>query len=302
MKITVILVNFNTSKDTHECIESLKKATVPKNLEVLIFVVDNGSSKSEVDSLKKIKGVELIVNSINSGFSGGNNIGIKAALQHSPTHILLLNNDTEVPKDFFVNLKNSAKKLPQAGLITPKIYFAKGYEFHKDRYKKTDLGKVIWSAGGSIDWENVYGKNDNVDEVDYGQFKQTSQKDFATGACLLIKREVIDKVGLIDERYFLYLEDLEYSVRAKKTNYEIIFDPSIYLWHKVAQSSAVGSSLNDYFITRNRLLFGMTYAKTRAKLALLREALRFLVSGRESQKAGVKDFFLGKFGKGSWLK
>lgn len=303
MKLAIVLVNFNTTKDTIECLESLKAARIPKDMTIKVVVIDNGSSDSEVNLLEKKLNKDIIfIRSTNTGFAGGNNLGIKTALNHNPTHILLLNNDTEVPKDFFAAIKSSAINQSGVGLLSPKIYFAKGYEFHKDRYQKNDQGKVIWSAGGNVDWANVYGQNANVDEVDNGQFTKVEEISFATGACLLIKKEVVDKIGLIDERYFMYLEDLEYSIRAKKAGFKIVFDPSVYLWHKVAQSSGVGSSLNDYFITRNRLLFGLSYANSRAKFALLREAMKFLLVGRQAQKVGVKDFFLGKFGKGSWLK
>lgn len=303
MKLAIVIINYNTANDTIACLNSLQEAKIPEDTQVHTYLIDNASTDDSVKLLEPyLSTIRFIESPINNGFAGGNNLGIKAALQSDPTHILLLNNDTLVPPDFFTTIVNSAIKETSVGIVTPKIYFAKGYEFHKERYKKEELGKVIWSAGGKIDWDNVYGPNAYVDEVDNGQFTETIDSDFATGACMLIKREVIDKVGIFDERYFLYLEDLEYSVRAKRAGWGIVFDPSIFLWHKVSQSSGVGSDLNDYFITRNRLLFGMTYAGFRAKFALLREAFRFLISGRPAQRAGVKDFFARRFGKGTWLK
>ncbi len=308
MKLSIILVNFNTTKDTLDCLDSLKKAIIPPKLSLHIVLVDNASSDNSVATVlaavkkNKYKNLQFIVSDKNTGFTGGNNIGIRKAHEDNPTHILLLNNDTLVPKDFFQTLSKSSIREPKVGVLTPKIYFAKGFEFHKDRYQKKDLGKVIWSAGGTVDWDNIYGSNDHVDEVDMGQFTKPTQTQFATGACMLIKREVIDSVGIFDERYFLYLEDLELSTRIKEAGWKIVFDPSVYLWHKVSQSSGVGSSLNDYFITRNRLLFGSTYAGLRTKLALYREAIRFLFNGTKAKKIAVRDFFLRRFGKGSWLK
>lgn len=302
MKLSIVLVNYNTPQDVLDVVASLNSATIPKDLQVDTILVDSASTDNSVSIFKsKLKHLKLITSTENLGFAGGNNLGIKQALLSSPDVVLLLNPDTIVPKSFFTDFLKSAISRPEVGLLTPKIYFAKGYEFHKDRYKKQDLGKVIWGAGGVIDWANLYGSNAHVDEVDDGSLKQ-SQTDFATGACLFIKREVLEQVGLIDERYFLYLEDLEFSLRAKRHGWQIVFDPTIYIWHKVSQSSGIGSSLNDYFITRNRLLLGFTYSSLRTRIALLREAFRFLISNNHARRIAVLDFLTAKFGPGSWLK
>lgn len=302
MRLAVILVNYNTAADTIDCLESLKKNHLPEGLEVKTILVDNASRDDSFDLFsQKYPEVELHQSHRNLGFAGGNNLGIKAALKWNPTHVLLLNNDTLVPTNFFKQLKDSAISQKGVGIVTPLIYFAKGYEYHK-HYKNNQLGRVVWSAGGVMDWNNLLGSNAHVDEVDDGQFTSVQETDFATGACLLIKREVIDQVGLINEDYFLYLEDLEFCQRAKKAGWKILFDPSIKLWHKISQSSGIGSNLNDYFITRNRLVFGMKYAGLRTKFALIREAIRFLRQGRPAQKQGVIDWFLGRLGKGSFIK
>lgn len=302
MKLCVILVNYNTPSDTIDCLESLKACHIPGDLSLKTIVVDNASIDDSTDILSlKYPEVELIRSYRNLGFAGGNNLGIKAGLKTDPSHILLLNNDTVVPQEFFDKIYQSAINDDKVGLLTPKIYFAKGYEF-KDHYKTSELGKVVWAAGGVMDWDNLLGSNANVDEVDEGQFKNVVDTDFATGACLLVRREVIDKIGLLNENYFLYLEDVEFSERAKRAGFRVVFDPSISLWHKVSQSSGIGSHLNDYFITRNRLVFGLTYARFRTKFALLREAVRKLSTGTPAQKTAIKDFFLHRLGKGTYLK
>ncbi len=205
-----------------------------------------------------------------------------------------------VDKDLVTELIKAAKKYPKAGALSPKIYFAKGYEFHKDRYKESELGKVIWYAGGDIDWNNVYGKTRGVDEVDKGQFDKTGETDFVTGTCTLLRRKTLEDTGFFDKKYFMYYEDTDLSQRMKKKGWKILYVPKAKLWHKVAQSSGIGSNLNDYFTTRNRLLFGLRYAKFRAKLALVKESIKFLFTGRKWQKIGARDFYLGRFGKGSW--
>jgi len=181
------------------------------------------------------------------------------------------------------------------------IYFAKGYEY-ENKYKKDQLGKVIWYAGGEYDWNNVYAKHVGVNEVDNGQFDGTRETDFITGCLFITKAEVLKKIGLFDERYCLYFEDSDLGMRIKNAGFKLIFDSNIKLWHKVAQSSGIGSPLNDYFITRNRLLFGMDYAKTRTKIALLREAIKKTFTGTKAQKQAVRDFFMRKLGGGSWIK
>lgn len=152
-----------------------------------------------------------------------------------------------------------------------------------------------------MDWDNVLGGNRGVDEVDLGQYDKTEETDFATGACMFIRRDALEKAGLFDEKYFMYLEDVDLCQRTREAGFGVMYAPKGYLWHKVARSSGIGSSLNDYYLTRNRLLFGMRYAKLRAKGALLREAFKLLLFGRKWQRQGVLDFYLGRFGRGNFV-
>ncbi len=308
MFISIVIVNWNRKKDTLDCLKSLLK--IRRDFKVEIIIVDNASNDDSVEQIRKFLNgrnfktsgfsYKLIINENNLGFSGGNNVGIKHALNHQADYVLLLNNDTYVDKDFLTNLVKVFQRYPKAGILSPKIYFAPGYEFKKDLYKISDFGSVIWYAGGDLDWDNVYGVNHGVDIVDSGQFGIIQDTDFATGACMLIKREVFERVGFLDEKYFMYFEDADLSLRVRRRGWRVLFVPQSRIWHKVSQSSGIGGALNDYFITRNRLLFGMRYAGFKTRLALFRESLRLLISGREWQKRGVVDFYFRKFGKGSW--
>lgn len=309
MLISVVVVNWNRKKDTIECLKSLEKIKRDFNLEVII--VDNASTDGSKEKIRKFikksllldKNLhyEFIKNDENIGFCGGNNIGIKHALNHKADFVLLLNNDTFVDQNFLVSLVKAFKIYPKAGILSPKIYFAPGYEFKKDLYKESDLGKVIWYAGGELDWNNVYGSNHGVDQVDKGQFEKCRDTDFTTGACMLIKSELFNDFGYLDEKYFMYFEDADLSIRAKKKGWRVMFIPDAKIWHKVSQSSGIGGPLNDYFITRNRLIFGMRYASLRTRFALYRESLRLLRKGRKWQKKGVVDFYFGRLGRGSWV-
>jgi hypothetical protein len=302
-KIFIIILNYKREKDTLECLESLRELRI-KNYELRIVIVDNSSTSDGLSQVRKMVNgkwkMEIILNEVNLGFAAGNNTGIKCALSHGAKYIMVLNNDTLVDENLLTELVACLEENPEAGVVSPKIYFAKGYEFHKDRYKDKDLGKVIWYAGGVIDWKNVYGKNFGVDDVDRGQFDKRKQVDYATGSCSLFSAKALTNVGLYDERYFMYFEDADLSMRLKKNGFKILYEPKAFLWHKVAQSSGIGSDLNDYFITRNRMLFGLKYAPIRSKAALIKESVKFLIKGRAWQKVGIRDFYLRKFGKGSW--
>ncbi len=308
-KVSVIIASWNKKKTTLETLESLVSSDL-NNFNLEIVVIDNASEDGSPVAIQNffkknaIKNVstKLIINPVNLGFAKGNNIGMEYALKNKSDFILLLNDDTIADKNMIRELLRSAMNNKNAGAFAPKIYFASGYEFHKNRYSKKDLGKVIWCAGGDIDWNNMYGTNHGVDEVDDGQFEKLRNADFLSGCCVLFPATVLKKVGLFDERYFAYLEDVDLSLRIKKAGYKLLYVPSAKVWHKVSQSSGIGSDLNDYFISRNRLLLGFKYAKLRTKFALFRESVRFLISGRVWQKTGVKDFYIRKFGQGSWGK
>jgi GT2 family glycosyltransferase len=115
---------------------------------------------------------------------------------------------------------------------------------------------------------------------------------------VLIKKEVFEKIGLLDKNYFAYWEDVDFCQRAKRTGFKVVYAPNAIIWHKNASSSGrPGSVTHMYYQTRNRLIFGFCYASLRTKMALFRESLRFLISGGVKRKA-VWDFYLGKLGRG----
>lgn len=310
-KTAIILLNFNSTDETIDCLKSLQTVSGEPD-DIMIVVVDNHSSEQEVKKLEtyihditntqKINTIHFIKNSQNLGFSGGNNEGIEYALREQTEYILILNNDTVVSKDFLSHMQAEIKKDEKIGVVVPKIYFAPGHEFHKNRYRVKEQGKVIWYAGGTIDWANVIGHHVGVDEIDtQDQYTASQSTEYATGACMLVRSSVIKQVGMFDTDYFLYYEDSDLSMRIQKAGYTIMFVPSAVIWHKNAGSTGgSGSELQDYYITRNRLLFGFKYAPIRSKIALLKEAGKQLFNGRDWQKKGIQDFFLRRLGKGRY--
>ncbi len=302
-KLAVIVLNYNGEHLLKLFFDSIK-SVLDKQVD-LIFV-DNNSSDNSVELVRKFKvqnskfKIKLIQNKKNLGFTGGNNKGIKYALSEDYDYIMLLNNDVLIKGEFWQPMIAYLEQNNKVALISPKIYFATGYEMHKSNYSRDQLGQVIWYAGGKIDWQNINASHIGVDEVDKGQYDQATATDFATGCCLMAPRKVWDEVGLLDDRYFLYYEDSDYSQQVKQSGYEVHYVPQATIWHLNAGSSACGGELQDYFITRNRLLFGMKWASLRTKFALFRESIRTLFKGRKWQKIGVRDFYLNNFNHGSW--
>lgn len=293
----VIILHYKNEEDTIECLDSLVGKD-RSDLPFKIIVVANCASEEFCSNLKrKYPYIDLIRTKENVGFAKGNNLGIEKARELTCENIILLNNDTIVEDSFVEKLVSFAKNDQSIGLVSPKIYFAKGFEYHKDRYKEKERGKVIWYAGGILDWQNIYASHRGVDEVDKGQYGKKEETDFATGCCMLIKKEVIEKIRLLDESYFLYFEDVDYSIRTKQNGFRVVYYPDVAVWHKNAASSdKPGSNIHVYYQTRNRLYFGFKYGYLRTKKALIWESIKMLFRGKICRKA-VLDYYLGRMKK-----
>lgn len=302
-KVFAITINFNKEKVTMNWLDSMQKVE-KDGFSLDLVIVDNASTIPFVlPKSKENDNVHVLRIKENTGFTGGNNFGVDYALLHGADYVLVINNDTAADKNLVKSLLGVLDSNPKIGVTTPKIYFAKGHEYHKEKYKKEELGNVFWYAGGYTDWANVRSIHRGVDEVDNGQYDKIEPTTFASGCCLLIKREVIEKIGLFDKRGFMYYEDAIFCEAVRNAGYEIWYVPTAILWHLNAESSGgSGNNLQDYFITRNQMLFGMMYAPLRSKVALIRQSIRYLLRGRPMQKKGIRDFYLGKFGKGTYFK
>lgn len=243
--VYIIIVNWNGLDDTLECLESLEKINYPS---YKIIVVDNGSKNNQADAIKeKFSGVELIKNETNEGFVIANNQGIKLALEGGAQYLLLLNNDTTVKNDFLINLIKYAEQNNTVGILSPKILY-----YNSD---------TIWSMGGRINclagFAILIGKKKHREK-----YKTIIEPDYVTGCAMLIKREVIKKIGLLDPVYFAYYEDGDFSFRAKKAGYNIRVIPESIIWHKKSASAGIRGSkrkisgLQAYLWARNGVIFG----------------------------------------------
>lgn len=299
LHVSILIIDYDGQVDTRECLQSLQHI-VHEDFTFSVIVVDNGS-KEPFEALPKDQppNTHILRSDANLGFTSGNNLGYEYAKEHyQPDYVLLLNNDTLVEPHFLERLLQCAKQNEKIGILTPKIYFAAGREFHQKSYTKAELGHVLWYAGGSIDWRNLDAFHRGVDEVDRGQYDSQKQSEFATGCAVLIPKQVIEKIGFFEPAYFLYLEDVDLSTRAQLAGYPIYFCPEAVVWHKNAGSSGgSGSTLHQYYQTRNRLYFFFKYGSLRIKLTTVGFAFRLLVMGTSTQKSAVIDWLTGQMGK-----
>lgn len=302
-KVSIILLNWNGTEDTTQCLKSIFRLNT-EGINREIIVVDNGSTDDSIATLKgNFSSIILLPLTENIGFTGGNNVGIDFANKNGADYCWILNNDTVVEKNSLIELVHAFVD-DSVGIVGSKIYFMKDREFHHDRYKKNERGKVLWYAGGHLDWNNIYGSHVGVNEVDHGQYERRKKTDFVTGCSMMISRKCIEVLESFDTRYFAYLEDLDFSIRAVQAGFKLLYAPQSIVWHKNAGStSRPGNLLQQYYITRNRILFGMRYASFRTKFALVRESLRLATSGNHTQRQAIVDAALGRWGKGfEWKK
>jgi len=294
--VAAIVLNWNGREDTLACLASLSKVNY-QPLDVIL--VDNGSTDGSVGAVKvSFPAVTVLETGENLGFAKGNNVGLRHALAHGANYMLLLNNDTVVAPDLISVLVGALESTPQAGMAGPTIYYF-------------DRPTTIWSAGGAIDWWRGDSRMMGLDEADKGQYNTVREVDFVTGCALLTRREVIEKAGMLDSRFFMYYEETEWCVRVVRAGYKILHVPQARVWHKIRPVQQAASSRIHYYMTRNRLLFlKSTRASMRAWIhTLLAEYLRTLVSwtvrprwrGQRAQRQAmvqaIVDFCHSRFGQ-----
>ncbi len=237
--VNIVVLNWNGLKDTIECLQSLRRIDYPA---FRIVVVDNGSTDgSETCIRDQFPEHTLITNSENLGFTGGNNIGIRKSLQDGADYILLLNNDTEVAPDFLRILVETSETDPRIGVIGPIIFYH-------------EQPQTVWSAGGNLDWRGR-AQMIGINEVDSGQFTGSYHDvDFVSGCAMLMKKAVLERVGMLDERFFAYFEETEWCVRARRSGFRIVNAHHAKIWHKIPLDARESSPIVHYYMTRNRLL------------------------------------------------
>lgn len=233
-ELSVVTINYNGLNDTCALIES-----IPFNDKMEVIVVDNASSNQEAEQISsRFPYVKVIKSDKNLGFAGGNNLGIRAS---KGKYLFLINNDTYF-EDFNVQaLIDRLDSAPNIGIVCPKIKFAWPPQ-------------PIQFAGYTT-LSNITIRNQAIGfgEEDHGQYETAHPTPYAHGAAMLIKREAIDKVGLMPECYFLYYEELDWSMMFTRAGYQIWYEPKCTIYHKESQATGQNSPLRTFYITRNRL-------------------------------------------------
>lgn len=259
--ITVVYQNYTVLEDLFVSLEKQHN----KNFHLFISDLSKNKQKIKINQLPI-----TIIEGKNKGYAHGVNLGLKKAEEENFNIFCVINNDTYVKNNFVDSVLSSIINHPSS-IVGGKICYAPGYEYHKKRYSNKELGNVIWYAGGSIDWNNVYVKHHHVDEVDDKKILRSVETDFISGCLMAFDRSVLKSIGYWDERYFLYYEDADYCVRAKKKGVKLYYDSSIIMWHKNAQSTeGSGSKLHQEYQEKNRLQFALKYAPLRTKMHLLK--------------------------------
>ena len=238
--VVAVVLNWNAENETIECVRSLLNSTY-NNLEIVI--IDNASTDHSVEKFNKLfPQVKLIVNSLNTGYAGGNNLGIKWALSKNAEFVLILNNDVVVETTMIEKLVKGLQKNSKVGLITGKVYY------------KEDTNRIFSGAGRFIRWRCTGVNRGTLIGRTYLHDRECFV-NYISGVLFLAKSEIFESIGLLDEKFFMYFEDLEFSMRVLK-NYLIAYTPDAIAYHKSGGGTRWSnySETYLYYQTRNRFI------------------------------------------------
>jgi GT2 family glycosyltransferase len=293
--LAIVIVNWNSFDVTQNCLASLRSIDYPN---YKIIVVDNGSNDSSGDKLKsEFPEIILLKNEENLGFTGGNNTGIEFALNNDLELVMLLNNDTIVTPKFATNLVTFLQQDVNIGAIQPKIMFNQERE-------------IIWNAGSSFSKVWHLTKTIGMGEFDKGDYDTQREIPWVTGCCFLTKSSIIREIGKLDDCFFIYYEDTDWSFRIKQKGYKLIYEPSSKIYHEVGKSNdnreTFGegnlSPFSHYVNVRNHIFIVRRYAKGVFFITsmlyqlykLVGYSLYFLTRGRfKKLKSSIRGFYHG---------
>ncbi|CAG9932794.1 glycosyltransferase family 2 protein [Candidatus Nitrotoga arctica] len=261
--VSVIVLNWNGKEDTLECIGSIKQLHYP-NFEIIL--VDNGSTDDSVETIsRQYPDVTILKTGANLGYAGGNNVGIRWAIESGADYVLILNNDTIVSADLLDSFISATKTLPANSILGAKIFFY-------------DRPHTLWFAGGH--WNESANSFEHIgfDQIDGPDFNNVTQTDYITGCAIFASIETFKSVGLLDEIFFLTYEETDWCYRARSKGHKCIFVPNAKLWHKVSSSfGGADSPLVEYFMQRNKLLWGKKNLSPQTMKQLHEEARQTLL-------------------------
>ena len=280
--VSIITVNYNGLQDTIELCQSIREQIRTVTYELI--VVDNGSKVNEASQIQQtFPWIHVIRSEKNLGFSGGNNLGIRQA---KGDFIFLLNNDTYLPDDSLHYLVDRLKANKQLAAVSPKIKFA---------WSPFAIQFAGFTPLSPITLRN---KTIGFGESDEGQYDQYKQTPLLHGAAMMVKRFVIEEIGLMPELYFLYYEEIDWCTSMTERGYTLGYEPRCTVFHKESKSTGQNSPLRSYYLTRNRLLFAWRHRTNSTRWLALSYQMLFAVPAH-----GIKFLFKGnKANAGALIK
>lgn len=242
-KVAVIVLNWNNALDTIDC---LKSVYLSENVSFTVWVVDNGSQDHSLNQIKKaFPQARYVEHQENLGFAEGNNRALKIAYEQGYDFFFLLNNDATIRSNTLSILQREALLHPEAGVLGPMIYYH-------------DEPNRIWYGGGGWSFEMATFYHLRANEIEENfSVNKVEETEYVCGCAFFVKREVIEKVGLMDKRFFLNWEEVDWCWRMRAQNFKCLVITEAKTWHKVSQSFIGGKSgpMWLYFYWRNRLLW-----------------------------------------------
>jgi GT2 family glycosyltransferase len=234
-----IVLSWNGRDDTLRCLESLTRV---EHADLAIICVDNGSTDGSQQAVReRFPNVLLIEAGVNLGYSAGNNLGIRHALEHGARWVMLVNNDASVAPDVVEGFARAAREHPRAGILAGKVYFA-------------DRPRTIWFAGQRVrELLGYSGRPRGYGRPDGPRYSRVGLTGRAVGALMAVSREAIEAVGMLDEELFAYVEDVDWALRVRRAGLEVVFAPSARAWHSVSASTGgeTASTHTLYYGVRN---------------------------------------------------
>lgn len=244
-----------------------------------LYIVDVTHEKERqlIPWVRNIEEKVVYITGDNKGYAYGVNLGLAEAVKHCSTHFCIVNPDIIFDTDFVLHATQSLAQHPRT-IIGGKIYYAPGFEFHTKTptidtipYPLKSNTYYLWYAGASVDWNHATVAHRGVDIRDTEEFNFLAATEIVSGCCMIYDKTVYDIVGQWDSNYFMYYEDSDYCVRGKNKGIKILYDPSIVMWHKNAQSTGgSGSKFHEREMGKSRLRFGLRYAPLKTKLHLIK--------------------------------
>lgn len=237
----IVTVTFNSESVLPEFLESLARQT---DRDWVLYVVDNASADRTLELCRAATHLPqvIIANAKNLGVAEGNNQGIREALAAGCDSVLLLNNDTILAPDLLETLR-AGLDLYNCGMTTCKIYYA-------------DPPDLLWCAGGHFQWWRGFSStHDGGERKDRGQYDTPRRIDYCPTCCLLARKSVFDRAGLMDDKYFAYYDDTDFLLRCRRLGLTLWYLPQGKLWHKVSSLTSVSSTFADRQYARNHVYF-----------------------------------------------